>query len=155
MGEEMREQINKVKNWKQFNEGYVNSVNLEKYIQELIETKSKINVLTGDDEDNLKFYELRKTKDFPRDFKYSLGDKIRTECIELVVFIYKANSSVNRQQFLAQILERIQAIELMLRLSKDLRLINVDSFSETVVLTDSLARQTQGWLKHSKGLGAE
>jgi hypothetical protein len=43
----------------------------------------------------------------------------------------------------------------MLRLSKDLRLINVDSFSETVVLTDSLARQTQGWLKHSKGLGAE
>jgi hypothetical protein len=98
---------------------------------------------------------VRKTKDFPRDFKYSLGDKIRTECIELVVFIYKANSSVNRQQFLAQILERIQAIELMLRLSKDLRLINVDSFSETVVLTDSLARQTQGWLKHSIGLEAE
>ena len=34
----------------------------------------------------------RKTKDFPRDFKYSLGDKIRNECIELVVFIYKANT---------------------------------------------------------------
>ncbi len=62
MRKEMREQINKLKNWKQFNEGYVNSVNLEKYIQELIETKSKINELTG--EDNQKFYELRKTKDF-------------------------------------------------------------------------------------------
>ena len=97
----------------------------------------------------------RKTKNFPRDFKYSLGDKIRNECIELVVFIYKANSTPNRQQFLQQILEKIQVIELMLRLSKDLRLFNVDSFSETVVLTDSLARQTQGWLKHSIGLGAE
>ena len=97
----------------------------------------------------------RKTKNFSKDFKYSLGDKIRTECIELVVFIYKANSTNNRQQFLQQILEKIQVIELMLRLSKDLRLFNVDSFSETVVLTDSLARQTQGWLKHSKGLGAE
>ena len=64
MSTEMREQINKVKNWKQFNEGYVNSVNLEKYIQELIETKSKINELTGDDEDNQKFYELRKTQGF-------------------------------------------------------------------------------------------
>jgi len=35
----------------------------------------------------------KKTKTFPRDFKYSLGDKIRNECIDLVVFIYKANST--------------------------------------------------------------
>jgi len=34
----------------------------------------------------------KKTKTFPRDFKYSLGDKIRNECIDLVIFIYKANS---------------------------------------------------------------
>jgi hypothetical protein len=39
----------------------------------------------------------RKTKDFPRDFKYSLGDKIRNECIELVVFIYKANTLRNQR----------------------------------------------------------
>jgi len=25
-----------------------------------------------------------RTRNFPRDFKYSLGDKIRNECIELV-----------------------------------------------------------------------
>jgi hypothetical protein len=40
----------------------------------------------------------RKTKDFPRDFKYSLGDKIRNECIDLVVSIYKANSGVDKQR---------------------------------------------------------
>ena len=39
----------------------------------------------------------RKTKDFPRDFKYSLGDKIRNECIELVIFIYKANTIKNKR----------------------------------------------------------
>ncbi len=98
----------------------------------------------------------RKTKNFPRDFKYSLGDKIRNECIELVVFIYKANSfKEQRQDYLKQILERVQVIELMLRLSKDLRLLNVDAFSEIVVLTDALAKQTQGWVNHTAHLKAD
>jgi hypothetical protein len=34
--------------------------------------------------------DCQKTKTFSRDFKYSLGDKIRNECVELVVHIYKA-----------------------------------------------------------------
>lgn len=98
----------------------------------------------------------RKTKDFPRDFKYSLGDKIRNECIELVVFIYKANTlRQQRKEHLQQILERVQVIELMLRLAKDLRLFNVTAFSEIVLLTDSLARQAQGWITHTPDLRAE
>lgn len=98
----------------------------------------------------------QKTKHFPRDFKYSLGDKIRNECIELVIFIYKANSmKVKRVEYLQQILDRVQVIELMLRVSKDLRLLNVASFSEIVLLTDSLGRQTQGWINHTTHLKAE
>ncbi len=90
-----------------------------------------------------------KTKNFPRDFKYSLGNKLRNECIELVVFIYKTNSSKERQLFLEQILERVQVIELLLRLCKDMHFLNVKSFSEAVVITDSLIKQCQGWLNYS------
>jgi hypothetical protein len=98
----------------------------------------------------------KKTKDFPRDFKYSLGDKIRNECIELVIFIYKANTiRQQRKEHLQQIIERVQVIELMLRLAKDLRLFNVTVFSEIVLLTDSLARQAQGWITHTADLRAE
>jgi hypothetical protein len=98
----------------------------------------------------------RKTKDFPRDFKYSLGDKLRNECIELVIFIYKANTlRQQRKEHLQQILERVQVIELMLRLSRDLRLFNVVAFSEIVLLTDSLARQAQGWITYTADLRAD
>jgi hypothetical protein len=97
-----------------------------------------------------------KTKHFPKEFKYSLGDKLRNECIELVVFIYKANSiKQKRTEYLKQVLERVQIIELILRLSKDLHLLNVEGFSEIVFLTDSLARQSQGWINHSHSLKAE
>jgi hypothetical protein len=92
----------------------------------------------------------RRTKDFPRDFKYSLGDKIRNECIDLVVSIYKANSGVDKQHNIKNILERIQVIELMLRLSKDMNLLSVTAFSEIIELTDSIARQAQGWIKHTQ-----
>jgi hypothetical protein len=92
----------------------------------------------------------KKTKTFPRDFKYSLGDKIRNECVELVVHIYKANSSRDKSPYLENILERMQVIQLLVRLSKDMRLINVESFAQIVMLTDSISRQTSGWLNHSK-----
>lgn len=96
---------------------------------------------------------VRVTKGFPRDFKYSLGDKIRGEVIDLVVFIFKANATKQeRVENAGKIIERIQVIELLVRLTKDLRLINVKQFSEIVLLSDSLGRQANGWIKHTASL---
>lgn len=90
------------------------------------------------------------TKQFSRDFKYSLGAKIRDEAVELVVFIYKANSSrENREANVKLLLERLQIIELLLRLSKDMRLISVEAFASLVTLTDDINRQASGWLRSS------
>jgi hypothetical protein len=88
------------------------------------------------------------TKNFPKDFKYTLGSRLREEVIELVVYIFKANSVRNdKQAFVEKVLERMQVVELLLRLSKDMRLITVKQFSEVVVLSDSVGRQAQGWIK--------
>ena len=92
----------------------------------------------------------KETRQFPKDFKYSLGAKIRDEAVELVVFIYKANSSRdNRESNVCLILERLQIIELLLRLSKDMRLLSVAAFASLVALTDDINRQASGWLRSS------
>ncbi len=97
----------------------------------------------------------RETRHFPKDFKYSLGTKIRDEAVELVVFIYKANANrENREANVRLILERLQIIELLLRLSKDMRLLSVSAFASLVVLTDDISRQASGWLR-STGRKAE
>jgi hypothetical protein len=98
---------------------------------------------------------VKATSDFPKRFKYNLGTKLCDECAELVVFVYKANSNKKKSFFIEQILERMQVLELILRLCKDLRLLTVKQFSEIVTLTDNIARQAQGWLKFSHGLKAE
>ena len=99
----------------------------------------------------------RITKEFPRDYKHSLAAKLREEAVDLVVFIYKANSiRADRARNVCAILERLQVIELLVRLCKDLRLMSIKQFSETVALTDSLGRQAQGWLKSANtALSAE
>ena len=98
----------------------------------------------------------RVTKDYPRDFKHSLAAKLREEVVDLVVFIYKANSFRDeRAKYVSLILERMQVVELLVRLSKDMRLMSIKQFSEIVALTDSVARQAQGWLKTVKPLSAE
>jgi len=59
------------------------------------------------------------TRQYPKDFKYSLGTKLRDEVVELVVLVYKANSSKSeRAGYVQSILSRLQVIELLLRLSK-------------------------------------
>ena len=91
------------------------------------------------------------TSNFPRAYKYSLGEKLRTEAVELVVCIYKANSTrgTERVAHVSSFLERLQVVELILRLSKDLRLIDVKQFAEIVTMTDGLGRQATGWIKSS------
>lgn len=88
------------------------------------------------------------TAGFPKTFKHSLGERLRAEIVEMVVFVFRANSSrTERARHAGELLERLQVVQLLARLSKDLRLLSVKQFSEIVGMTDSLGRQASGWVK--------
>ena len=89
----------------------------------------------------------RITKDMPRDYKQSLGNKIREECVELTVLIYRANCSRDKRPHLEDLQEHLQVVMLLLRLSKDMRLISTTQFAQTIELTDQIGKQSSGWLK--------
>ena len=89
------------------------------------------------------------TKDFPREYKFMLGQQLKNELIELVVIIYRANSAVNKKQHIEWILERIQAIHLLMRLSHDMKVLPRNHYAALAEMTDTLGRQAQGWVKSS------
>jgi len=93
------------------------------------------------------------TKDFPREYKFTLGQKIKDELIELVVMIYRANSAIDKKEHIESIMERIQAIQLLMRLSHDMKILPRRHYAALAQMTDDLGRQAQGWLK-SSGRGA-
>lgn len=77
-------------------------------------------------------------RNMPRDFKQSIGGKLRDECVEIVVLIFRANCAREKAPHLVDLVERLQVADLLLRLSRDKRLISTKQYAETVKLTDSM-----------------
>jgi len=96
----------------------------------------------------------RITKDMPRDYKQSLGNKIREECVELTVLIYRANCSREKRPHIEALQEHLQVATLLIRLSKDMKLISTGQFAQTIELTDQIGRQASGWFKSASSPAA-
>ncbi|ACR28668.1 four helix bundle protein [Burkholderia glumae] len=84
-------------------------------------------------------------KNMPRDFKRSIGEKISAECIEIMVLVFRANVAADKAPHLAELIERLQVIELLLRLGMDKRLIARGAYAGAVEQTTSIGKQATGW----------
>lgn len=86
-------------------------------------------------------------KNMPRDFKQSVGGKLRDECLEVTVLIFRANCARDKAPHLGALIERLQVAELLLRLARDKRLISTGQYARAIALTGSLGKQANGWRK--------
>jgi len=92
---------------------------------------------------------VRITRNMPREFKQSIGGKLRDECVEVTVLIFRANVVRDKAPHLTQLIERLQVAELLFRLSRDLQLIALGHYAEAIKLTQSIGKQATGWKRSS------
>jgi len=93
---------------------------------------------------------FRFTKDFSREYKYTLGESIKKEVVEMITNIYKANSNMsNRRVLLQASRENIEVIRLFLRLLRDLRQISLEKFVFLNEKIESVSKQLLAWQKVS------
>ena len=71
---------------------------------------------------------FRFTKDFSKDYKYTVGESIKKETIELLTLIYRANVIRDKNEVLQEARERIEVIRLFIRLMKDMQQISIKQF---------------------------
>lgn len=88
-------------------------------------------------------------RNMPRDVKQDLGAAISKECVQIVVLIFRANVAHDKGPYLLSIVERVEVVNLLLRLSRDLRFIPTTQYSAATALTASIGRQANGWRKKS------
>lgn len=91
-------------------------------------------------------------KNMPRDFKQSIGGKLRDECVEIVTLIFRANVSQDKSPHLISLIERIQVCNLLLRLSRDKRLISTGQYAKAIELTGSIGKQANGWRRFASSV---
>jgi len=90
------------------------------------------------------------TKGFNREFKYTIGESLKKETLELIILIYRANSRKDRFQVLQEARERIEVIRLFIRLLKDLKQINLKKFVLINKQVENVSKQLTGWQKKMK-----
>ncbi len=91
----------------------------------------------------LKIFEF--TKDYPREYKFTLGQDMKRDAIVLVRSIYRANKAKNKTEYLEQFLDDFEILKLEIRLCVDLKIMSYKKQSEIAVLMDGIGKQITGW----------
>ena len=85
------------------------------------------------------------TKDFPREYKYSIGQDMKRDSIVLVRNIYRANKAKDKTQYLEAFLDEFEVLKLEIRLCVDLKILSFKKQSEISGLMDGIGKQITGW----------
>ncbi len=84
---------------------------------------------------------------YRKDCKYTIWETIKQEVIDLIISIYRANSHIIKQGYLEQARGHIEVIRLLVRLSKDLRLVDLKDFVAINQMIESISKQLTAWNK--------
>ena len=87
------------------------------------------------------------TKNFTKEYKYTVGEKLKNETLEMMVNVYRANTRKDKTELLQTARENIEVIRLLFRLLKDLKKIDVKKFVTITVQIENVSKQLAGWQK--------
>lgn len=96
----------------------------------------------------IKIYQL--SVHVPRDYRYTLCEKLKHEVMEIMLDVYKANATKEKYQILGDARERIVIVKLQLRILRDLKQISTKTFAIVAEQTEILSRQLSAWQKSTK-----
>ena len=96
-----------------------------------------------------------KIKKFKKYHRYTIGEKLFNLSLESCVGVYRANSAKNlkqRMEHVSKILEYIQTIFILLRISVDTQAITKENYSSLLLLLKNCEKQLFGWLSYCESL---
>lgn len=96
----------------------------------------------------LKIFEC--ARDFPKEYKYSLGQDMKRDALALVRSIYRANKETDKTEQLDTFLDDFELLKLEIRLCADMKILSFKKQAELSVLMDSIGKQITGWRNASR-----
>lgn len=93
---------------------------------------------------------FRFSSNFAREYKYTVGEKLKNETLQLIVLVYRANSSRSKVEIIQEAREQVELIRVLIRLMHELKQINIKSFVNINKQIESVSKQLTGWQKSQK-----
>lgn len=91
----------------------------------------------------LKIFEL--TKEFSREYKYTLGQDMKRDALQLVRSIYRANKASQKREHLEKFIDDFELLKLEIRLAVDMKIMPIRKQAELSLLLESIGKQITGW----------
>ena len=112
---------------------------MDKKVENLMLYKVAYELLLYLNKDVVKFY--------PREFKYTLGERLKNKSLDLLVILYETNLKPvdQRQKDIENLLVILKTIEIMTKLSYDLKCVNLNKFNHLNNLIIQLRKMLYGW----------
>ena len=85
-----------------------------------------------------------------RDYKFTIGEKLKNEIVELIINVYRANSRVEKADCIQKARENTEVVRLLLRLLNDLKQMNLTNFVELSEKLESISKQLAAWFNSCK-----
>jgi hypothetical protein len=90
------------------------------------------------------------SKNFNKEYKYTIAEDLKKEVKEMVKNIFRANSNLNRKQLIQAARENIEMIRIDLRLLQDFKQINLRKFVFCNEKLEVISKQLVAWQRSSK-----
>ena len=85
------------------------------------------------------------TNHFPREYKFTLGQDLKRDGINLVRSIYRANKAKDKVVYLETFLDDFELLKFEIRLCVDMKILAIKKQAELTGLMDSIGKQITGW----------
>lgn len=87
---------------------------------------------------------------FPKSYRFSIGQSLVTASLELLMNLVDATYQARNAGSLAAASREVNRIRYLMRLAKDLKVINLDAHEFAAKAVDEVGRMTGGWLKSTR-----
>ena len=84
---------------------------------------------------------------FPKSQRFVLGQQIENAVLEILKGIIQANHERNKLVFLQQISVNLDKLRILIRLSKDLKFINIKQYQFAADKINEIGKMLGGWIK--------
>jgi hypothetical protein len=93
---------------------------------------------------------IPKLDKFPRSQKYLLGDRIETLLLDLLELLVEAAYTREKRTLLRRANPKLEKLRYLMRLSKDLKLLNLKGYEFSARAIDGIGTSIGGWLKYTR-----
>ena len=87
---------------------------------------------------------LPKVENFPRTHRFTVGDRLSAQGLELLTTLVEAAYSTDKTDLLSQANRKVNSTRYLLRLAKDLKLMSTESYGFSAEKLDEIGRMVGG-----------